>query len=317
MKRTAPLIVVLTTIVVGVFSVSLASAAWTQNANTPGGKGSATSIGTPGAGSVTSKTDTSMTISWSAPNGIAPTSYEISRGGSVIATCAPSPATATTCTDTGLSASTSYSYTVKAKRNGWTGPANAAFGGTTNAPAFTVTSTHPSGLAQGQSNRSVVLVGTGFTNSPTSTVTFSGTAVTGTQFSFISSTQVSFNVTVSGTATLGARNVTLTQPGGSTTCTGCFTVGAPPTITSTSPTTALPHDNAVTTITVNGTGFVTGFTATTSGSNYTVTATSFISSTQVTVDIKNANTNNGTDTKNLTITNPDFGSATATGALKN
>ena len=135
MKRTAPLIVVVATLVVGAFSVSSASAAWTKNVSTTDGKGSATSVGTPGAGSVTSKTDTTMTISWSAPSGIAPTGYEISRGGSVIATCTPSPATATTCTDTGLTASTAYSYTVKAKRNGWTGPANTAFGATTTAPS--------------------------------------------------------------------------------------------------------------------------------------------------------------------------------------
>ena len=106
MKRTAPLIVVVATLVVGAFSVSSASAAWTKNVSTTDGKGSATSVGTPGAGSVTSKTDTTMTISWSAPlssTGVPITGYAVTPYiNGVAQTTQTFNSTATTETATGL-----------------------------------------------------------------------------------------------------------------------------------------------------------------------------------------------------------------------
>ena len=70
----------------------------------------------------------------------------------------------------------------------------------------------------------MTITGTGFASG--ATVAFSGTFVQINSTTFVNSTTLTLNVTVHSVAALGARNVTVTNPGGggSGTCTGCFTV---------------------------------------------------------------------------------------------
>ena len=51
-----------------------------------------------------------------------------------------------------------------------------------------------------------------------------GSGVTVNSFNPDSSTQITANITISGSATTGARDVSVTTPGGSATKTGGFTV---------------------------------------------------------------------------------------------
>jgi hypothetical protein len=98
-----------------------------------------------------------------------------------------------------------------------------------------------------------------------------------------------------------------------------FSVTSPvvnPTITTVSPAT-LPHNGTVTTVTVSGTGFQAGLTVSLSDATYVVQTVTFVSATQFKVDIKNNYANNGTHVANLTVANPDGGTATKIGAINN
>ena len=69
------------------------------------------------------------------------------------------------------------------------------------------------------------------------TVSFSGTGVAVNTNTFVDSSHVTANITISPSATLSLRDVTLTNPDTqSDTCVGCFDVMLPaPTATSASP----------------------------------------------------------------------------------
>jgi hypothetical protein len=320
-------------IVLGVGALVLAGLCSTAVAAWPAagsGDGRASSDATPTAqpaAPTTSVSGSTVTLTFAAVrtvSGLNPaTSYTISRYPTAVATtpsatvsCTPATLTAPSCTDSpGAGTTTFYTYTPKWGAN-WNGVESSKSTGTTVAAAFSVTSVSPTARGQNSAQTTLTVNGTGFVNG--SSISISGAGLTVGTTTFVSATQLTTTVSVAAGAAIGPRDVTVTKTGPTTaTCTGCFTVTAAPTISSTSPSGALPHDGAVTTVTVNGTGFVSGFAATTSGPSYVVTGTTFVSSTQVTVDVKNTNTNNGTDTKNLIITNLDGGSATATGALKN
>ncbi len=89
----------------------------------------------------------------------------------------------------------------------------------------TVTATTPTSLATGASNQNIVITGTGFVSGSGLAASFSGTGVTVNSTTFNSSTQVTANVSVSTGATVGPRDVTVTNPdGGAGTCSSCFGV---------------------------------------------------------------------------------------------
>ncbi|NUR70383.1 MAG: DUF4832 domain-containing protein [Hamadaea sp.] len=90
-------------------NVSASSA--TVSATTTGCSGDCTSPTVPSGLAVTGKTDTTVSLSWSAStDSVGVTGYEVFRGSTLVG----SP-TGTSFTDTGLTAATSYSYTVKAR----------------------------------------------------------------------------------------------------------------------------------------------------------------------------------------------------------
>jgi hypothetical protein len=121
-------------------------------------------------------------------------------------------------------------------------------------PPPTVTSTSPPSVAQGATSQNVGVVGTNFLSG--ASVSFSGTGITVNSTAFVDASHLTANVTVSGTATTGARNVTVTNPGGgSGSCTGCFSVTAaqaqPPTIAGFSPS----RGRVGTNVSITGTNF--------------------------------------------------------------
>ncbi len=181
--------------------------------------------------------------------------------------------------------------------------------------APTVTSTSPSSLDQGATGQNVSIVGTGFDSGASLAASFSGTGITVNSTTFVDSSHVTANITISGSATTGARNVTLTNgDGSSATGTGVFTVNAGPTITSTSPNAG---DRGATNeaVTIIGTGFDNGSPLAASfGSNITVNSTTFVDSSHVTANITIA-AGAATGARNVTLTNGDGSNVTGTGVF--
>jgi hypothetical protein len=175
-----------------------------------------------------------------------------------------------------------------------------------------ITDVTPDSLGQGATNQNLTVTGTGFVDG--ATASFSGTGITVNDTTFVSPTNLTVNVTISGTAATGARNLTITNPDqGTTTCTGCFTVNAAPTITDVEPD-SLGQGATNQDLTVTGTGFVDGATASFSGTGITVNDTTFVSPTELTVNVT-ISAGAPTGARNLTITNPDKGTTTCTGCF--
>ena len=176
-----------------------------------------------------------------------------------------------------------------------------------------VTSLDPNALGQGVTSQDIAVTGTHFVNGVGLTISFSGTGVTvnGTP-TFNSSTSLTVNVTVASDATVGARNVTATNPDhGTSTCSACFTVNGSPTITSAVPD-HLGQGAASQVVALTGTGFVNGSVVTaTSGTGLTIDTVSFVDATHL-----NATMTVGSSASvgyhTLKVTNPDggFGSCT-------
>jgi hypothetical protein len=98
----------------------------------------------------------------------------------------------------------------------------------------TVASVSPASADQGASGLDVTIDGTGFesfasgaANNPVAS--FSGSGITVNSTSYVSSSEVTANISISPGASLGADDVTVTNPdGGSATDVNAFTVDAPP-----------------------------------------------------------------------------------------
>lgn len=192
---------------------------------------------------------------------------------------------------------------------------------TSNALTFTVvsaptlTGVSPNRLGQGVSSHNVTLTGTGFlAGAVASFPNNSGIIVNSTTVA--SSTSVTVNITVAANAPTGATDVKITNSdSGTATLVNGFTVGAAPTITS--PTSSNPRTVAApspATFTITGTNFVSGATVTVSG-GFAVQNTTFVDSGDITVTVK-AN-KNAQGTYDLTVTNPDFGSAISASSMVN
>ncbi len=161
-------------------------------------------------------------------------------------------------------------------------------GATSNAVTFTVnnpvpaiTSLSPPSAVVGGAAFTLTVNGTSFVSG--STVNFNGSARTTT---FVSGTQLTAAILASDITTAGNVNVTVTNPapGGGTSAPAVFVVSAAnpvPTITTISPASATAGGAAFT-LTVNGTGFVSGSAVDFNGSGRTTT---FVSATQLTAAI--------------------------------
>ncbi|MCW2923424.1 MAG: repeat-containing protein [Thermoleophilia bacterium] len=91
---------------------------------------------------------------------------------------------------------------------------------------MSVTGITPSSIAQGRRSVAVQVTGTGFASG--AAVSVSGTNVTVASSTWVSATRVDAVMTVSGTAALGARDVTVTNPSTATSSgSGLLTIAAP------------------------------------------------------------------------------------------
>jgi prepilin-type N-terminal cleavage/methylation domain-containing protein len=182
-------------------------------------------------------------------------------------------------------------------------------GGFTVNAAPTVTSLSPSSRGQGASSQTITVTGTNFQNG--ATASFSGSGITVNSTSFTNSTHLSVNITVAGNATAGAYDITVVNAdGGIGTLSGGFTVNAAPTVTSLSPS-SQAQNTSNHTITVNGSGFVSGASVSFSGSGITVNSTTFNTSSKITLSVS-VSSSATTGARNVTVTNPDGGSYTLT-----
>ena len=180
---------------------------------------------------------------------------------------------------------------------------NPAGGGTSNAQTFTInnpaptaSSLSPTSATAGGAAFTLTVNGTGFVS--TSVVKFNGAAKTTT---FVSATELTAAISVADIATAGTATVTVTNPAPSGTSNALpFAINnAVPTVSSLSPSSAAAG-SAGFTLTVNGTGFVSGAIVSFSGAPK---ATTFVNSTQVTAAIL-ASDIASPGSANVTVTNP-------------
>ena len=186
----------------------------------------------------------------------------------------------------------------------------------TGAPVIAVTAVNPNSRMQGATNQAIVITGSNFATGFTAnggSVSF-GAGITVISVTRNSATQLTARITVAANAAPGARNVTVTNPGGaSATLVGGFSVTVAPTITSVSPASA-PRGTANLQVFVNGTNFAAGATATISGGGLTISGVTRLSATQIRMTVTIAAGANPT-ARNVTVTNPDGGAVTRTGGF--
>jgi hypothetical protein len=317
-KRAIPILVV-------VLVASIPGIAWATWVTGGSGTGRAKggTLPTGPTSSSTTITSSTITLTWSDVTvGGQPLStltggrYVVSRnGGASSAGCGgASGIAATTCVESGLSPATTYTFTIAAKLGNWVGNAGTSLLRTTlSAP--TVASTNPSSRGQGAAGQTITVTGTGFV--PGATVSFPGSGITVNSSSFASATQMSANVTISSGASTGGRSVTVTNPdGGSGSCPGCFTVNAAPTITfPTASAQEVVTHNQTTSFTVTGGAFQAGIVVSISG-GFTINSVAYVDPSHITVNVT-ALGGAFKGTYDLTVTNPDGGSGTSTGSVKN
>lgn len=146
-------------------------------------------------------------------------------------------------------------------------------------PAPVATSLAPPSIAVGSAGFTLTVNGSGFVNG--STVQWNGNSRT---TNFVSATQLTAAIPASDLTTAATASVTVVSPapGGGTSAALTFGVNNPtPVVTTISPNTATTGSAGIT-LTVNGTGFVSGSTIRWNNSNR---ATTFVSGTQLTAQI--------------------------------
>jgi len=141
-----------------------------------------------------------------------------------------------------------------------------------------MSSVNPTQEVQGQT-LNVIIWGNYFTG--TTSVSF-GSGITTNSFTVDSATQITASITISGSATPGLRDVSVTTPGGTATLTNGFTVLAMPTLSSVSPSQAVQGQTL--SVTVTGTD-LSGVTAVGFGPGITVNTFTVNSGTQITASI--------------------------------
>jgi hypothetical protein len=176
----------------------------------------------------------------------------------------------------------------------------------------TVGSVNPNSGAQGQSLPSVIITGSNFQSGATCGF---GASITVNSCTFNSATQLTANISISSAATVGTRNVTVTNPdsqigalpNGFTVTTGG--PPPPPTVNSVNPNSGAQGQNLPSVI-ITGSNFQSGATCN-FGAGITVNSCTFNSVTQLTANITISSTAT-LGTRNVTVTNPDSQSNTLT-----
>ncbi|MFH1390309.1 MAG: IPT/TIG domain-containing protein [Candidatus Margulisiibacteriota bacterium] len=181
----------------------------------------------------------------------------------------------------------------------------ASFATTTDLPVQATLSTiSPNSRGQGAQSQNLTLTGTNFQDG--ATVQFSGSGITVNSVTFNSATQLTVSISVASSASTGARNVTVTNPGAAASNATVFTVNAGPLATSANP--AAADQGFTGNVVLTGTSFHSGtWTAANvvfSGSGITVNAVTYNSATQLTVNVAVA-AGATAGARTVTLTNPD------------
>jgi hypothetical protein len=179
-------------------------------------------------------------------------------------------------------------------------------------PKPTVSSVSPTSGQVGQTIP-VTITGTGF-QPGTPTVT-AGEGITVTNATRTSDTTITASFAISGAATPGARDVSVsTTDGGTGGCTNCFSVISAPTVTGITPSSA-PQGSTTQNVTITGTGFgPVGGTPDVSFSGTGVSASggTIASSTSITGLTVTVSPSAAGGARNVTVTNSDGGAGTCT-----
>jgi hypothetical protein len=279
-----------------------------------------------------------VALTWRAAGMPAAFTFSVTRDGeSAGGTCAGSlPSTTTSCTDSAVTAGP-HSYQVSATLtadSAWTA-SSATTSATVPHDYYFVLGNVPPSATAGQPMAGITVTardGSGldmaWVDKTGDVLSISGT-LNGAQAPSVSPDPVSFDGRASTTVSVtlvapssGPQSFTISDATHSGTA-SVQSVDAPavsaPTITS--PSSATPkvfsHQVSGQTLAVTGTGFGQGATVTISDPAYVVTAVAWNSATSLTVTVSDTYTNSGTHAANLTVTNPDSGSATSVGAVQN
>ncbi len=175
---------------------------------------------------------------------------------------------------------------------------------TTSNPVPSITSLSPGTTTVGAANLQITVTGSGFISS--STASWNGSARPTT---FVSATQLTMTLQASDVTSTGSGQVTVTNPspgGGSSSASAFAVVNPAPVVSSTSPT-SLAAGTSATTLTVNGSGFVSSSVVMWNG---TALTTTFVSSTQLQASVAANSINNGA-TVQVTVANPTPGGGTS------
>ena len=188
-------------------------------------------------------------------------------------------------------------------------------GSSSSPPPPKLISLNPNSGAQGQNLSSVTLTGNSFQSGATCAF---GAGITVNSCTFNSATQLTANITIGATATLGSRTVTVTNPDSqSSTLSNGFTVTTagpppPPVLSSVNPNSGAQGQN-LSGVTLTGNSFQSGATCA-FGAGITVNSCTFNSATQLTASISiGAAATLGS--RSVTVTNPDSQSSTLSNAF--
>src|SRR5439155_488944 len=184
------------------------------------------------------------------------------------------------------------------------------FKGRSSAPPPSVTSVNSNSGAQGQSLPSVIIIGSSFQSGATCSF---GAGITVNSCTFNSATQLTASITISSTATVGARNVAVTNPDNQTgTLTNGFSVttGAPPPSVTSVNSNSGAQGQSLPSVIIAGSSFQSGATCS-FGAGITVNSCTFNSATQLTASITISSAA-AVGSRNVTVTNPDNQTGTLT-----
>jgi outer membrane protein assembly factor BamB len=176
-------------------------------------------------------------------------------------------------------------------------------------PGPSITAVSPGNLARG-ATRTFTLTGSGFSGTPS--VFVSSTRVRVNSVQVTSPTTLSVKLTATSTADIGPRDIVVVQSGPvADTCSSCLTVDPAPTLSSVTPDSIPAGETA--TVSFAGTNLKSGAKVT-SATGITFGSTTFVSSSQLTAQAT-VGPSVTPGSYNVTIANPDAGTATCTDCL--